>query len=491
MPDEIYRFFVQRFSKAMQANSVTIRLVMNQTLIIEQVNQGEVLVDFLRERQRLTGTRAACREGDCGSCMVLLGETTEQGLRYRPATSCLLPMGSLDRCHIVTIEGLNGPDLNPIQQALVDAGAIQCGFCTPGLVIALTAFFINTEQADPGAALDAVGGNLCRCTGYTGIKRAIAELCATIELASPDRQQRLQHLIDQRLLPDYFGRISNRLRAIPGKLGNAVNRQSVPVAGGTDLFVRQPEQMLLRPLQFVKQDPEFSGIAIEQQHCVIGAATTIEEMRNSPLLLTLFASLSKDLKLVCSASIRQQATVGGNLVNASPIADMGLFFLALDSSLTIAGEGRQRQVALRDFYRGYKRIDLRQNERLVAVRFTVPAATSRFSFEKVGKRKHLDIAAVNSALLIQHDGQRIEKAHLSAGGVAAVPLYLSAAGAFLQGQTINAQTLHSVLQLIQDEITPISDIRGSDAYKRLLLRQLVIAHFIKLFPQWIDTESLR
>lgn len=475
----------------MQANLETIRVVINRTLITERLNPGEVLLDFLRDRRRLTGTRGACREGDCGSCLVLLGELTGQRLRYRPVNSCLLPMGALDCCHVVTIEGLNGSDLNPIQQALVDAGAIQCGYCTPGLVLALTGYFVNAAQVEPAAACDAVAGNLCRCTGYAGIKRAIDRLCRRLKPAPPDQKLSLRHGISQGVVPAYFEQIETQLAALPpGTSVLAKQRQSVPVAGGTDLFVQQPEQMLRQPLQFVKQGAAMAGIEMDGQACVIGAATTIEAVRTSPLLMSLLPSLGTDLQLVCSAPIRQQATVGGNLINASPIADLGLLFLALDSSLLITDGARQRQLPLRVFFQAYKQIDLRPNERLLAVRFVLPAANCRFSFEKISKRKHLDIAAVNSALSIRHRGRVIEQAHLCAGGVAAIPLYLASASAALQGQTIDVQTIRSVLPVIQDEIAPITDIRGTAEYKRLLLRQLVIAHFIKLFPQWIDEASL-
>ncbi|MCK5191976.1 MAG: 2Fe-2S iron-sulfur cluster binding domain-containing protein, partial [Methylococcales bacterium] len=153
------------------------RFLLNNDVITTDLTEGTVLLDFLRQEQHLIGTRAACREGDCSSCMVLYGELNpdkhNQGkMKYRAFTSCLLPLGLLEGKHIVTIEGINSTTLNPVQQALVEQGGIQCGFCTPGLVIAITAYFLTASVSEQALMIDAVSGNLCRCTGYAGIKRA-------------------------------------------------------------------------------------------------------------------------------------------------------------------------------------------------------------------------------------------------------------------------------------------------------------------------------
>ena len=136
-----------------------------------------MLLDVLRGDLGLTGTKDGCREGDCGACLVLLGIPQFDGIHYQTANSCLLPLGDVAGRHIVTIEGLNQPNLGPIQQALLDEGAIQCGFCTPGLVIALTGFLLSGVPLSADNGIVALGGNICRCTGYVAIRRAIACLC--------------------------------------------------------------------------------------------------------------------------------------------------------------------------------------------------------------------------------------------------------------------------------------------------------------------------
>jgi xanthine dehydrogenase small subunit len=159
----------------------TVHFLLNHEVSQATLPSGLAVLDLLRRERGLTGTREGCREGDCGACLVLLGEPRDGGVRYRPVNSCLLPLGELEGRHLVTIEGLNPPSgpgpapaLNPIQQSFVDQGATQCGFCTPGFIVALTGYFLDTPNPDPESAEDAVAGNLCRCTGYAGIVRALA-----------------------------------------------------------------------------------------------------------------------------------------------------------------------------------------------------------------------------------------------------------------------------------------------------------------------------
>jgi xanthine dehydrogenase small subunit len=263
----------------------------------------------------------------------------------------------------------------------------------------------------------------------------------------------------------------------------------VLVAGGTDLFVQKPERLQFQPLHYLISEPVVENIRYENQQCIIKATTTIEQLRTSPLMQQLFPAIAEDFKLISSAPIRQRATIGGNLVNASPIADLAIFFLALDAQLIIASEKNRRIVALKHFFQTYKQVDLQACEQVLEILFD-KSSTHYFSYEKVSKRTYLDIASVNSAIIIQKTDGRIETAHLAAGGVAAIPFYLTKTCAYLQGKTIKPATIHEAVEIAQSEIAPISDIRGSAQYKCLLLRQLIFAHFLKLFPEAINWESL-
>ena len=463
--------------------------LLNRNSVEENVPPGELLLDIIRRNRGLTGTKEACREGDCGACQILLGKFDNNCIRYQAVNACLLPAAAVEGYHVVTIEGLNCGQLNPVQRALVDNGAIQCGFCTPGLVMALTCFFLNSELPDESAALDSIAGNLCRCTGYAGIKRAVKQLCQQYNLAMSSPERRIEDLIAWQILPAYFAGVPDSLSHYPARKISEQPDCAVFIAGGTDLFVQKPEKLHSQPLHFLSNESLQPFIVQENTDCVINALTTIEQIRTSPLLQSYFPRLAEDFKLICSAPVRQRATVGGNLINASPIGDLAVFFLALDAKLTLLSGSQTRTVSLQQFFQAYKKIDLNLGERLLAISFEIPSQVDLFNYEKVGKRRHLDIATVNSALLIREQDGIINKVHISAGGVAPFPLFLAQTCAYLLGQTVCLETVKRAAQIAQSESAPISDSRGSAHYKRLLLRQLLYAHFAELFPEIFKGET--
>ena len=214
-------------------------------------------------------------------------------------------------------------------------------------------------------------------------------------------------------------------------------------------------------------------------------------MLESDEMQSMFPNLTDHIKLVASSPIRNIATLGGNLVNASPIGDFTAFFLALNANITLTENGRDRTIRLKNFYKEYKDLDKSAGEIISVISFEIPNENSHFNFEKVSKRIHLDIASVNTAIQISMADNEIIETHLSAGGVGPIPMYLNETSAFLNGKELSAQNMKSANDVLQREISPISDVRGSADYKRLLLRQLFYAHFIKLFPTQITLESLR
>ncbi len=468
----------------------TIRFLLNQTSMAEVAPPATPLLDVIRRGQHLTGCKEACREGDCGACLVLVGNIEQSRLIYRPATACLLPLGAVEGRHIVTIEGLSGSSLNPIQQALVDQGGIQCGFCTPGLVIALTAFFLNGTVSDVDAAIDAVAGNLCRCTGYSAIKRAVHQLCERFDLAGSSPENRTNDCLHWQLLPVYFAGIAEQLAILPGDRIRGGDEAEVLIGGGTDLMVRQAESLTGRNLNFLPTASDRECVRLDGRQCRIAASTTIEQLRTSPLMQELLPMVGEDLKLLCSAPLRQHATVAGNIAHASPIADLAVIFLALDAKLSLVKLGRQRSLRLKDFFIGYKQTACQAGEQILEINFDVPGPTGGFSFEKVSKRVFLDIASVNSALAIRLADGLIASVHLAAGGVAPIPLYLTATCDYLRGKVVKAEIVVAATAIAQNEISPIADLRGSVEYKRLLFRQLIFAHFLKLFPEQINWEAL-
>jgi xanthine dehydrogenase small subunit len=242
-------------------------------------------------------------------------------------------------------------------------------------------------------------------------------------------------------------------------------------------------------IRSVFNDEELKGIRIEGDQCIIGGACVANDLLASKELRAYFPNIEKHLLLVSSTPIRNMGTLAGNFANASPIGDLTVFFLALDSTITLKGKG-ERSLKLRDLYQGYKQLDKSPDEIVTSVRFKLPTKNTRFHFEKVSKRTYLDIASVNSAIQLEVDGDTIREAHVSAGGVAPIPKYLANTAAFLAGKPVNNGNVRAAINVMNDEIAPISDARGTADYKRLLLRQLFFAHFLELFPERFTLNEL-
>ncbi len=466
-----------------------IEFILNHKTIKTDCNPGMTLLDFVRYEQQLTGTKIGCREGDCGACTVLIGTLNQKGdtVHYHSITSCISPLGNARGKHVVTVEGTNLKEkLNVVQEAMKMHYATQCGFCTPGFVVSLTGFSLSENSKEYEQALDAISGNICRCTGYKSIEKAACEVSKKVK-ENPGHS--MEWLIENNFIPGYFSEIPERLKSLT--IPEKSNTSGPFVAGGTDLYVQRADQLIDNPVTLTLNREELKGITIDKQLCTVGAGNTVSDLWNHSELLKYFPKLRTHLKLVSSEQIRNMATLGGNLVNASPIGDMTLFFMALDSTLTLTGpESEERTLPLKLFYKGYKTMDLNKGELIKNLSFKLPEKTGSFNFEKVSKRTHLDIASVNSAALIDVQNGIVRKAHIAIGGVAAIPLYLHKTTAFLQGKPLNSELIAAANQVLQEEISPISDVRGSEAYKRLLARQLLYAHFTTLFPEQCSFKTL-
>lgn len=521
-----------------------VEFILNDKNLQTDLPAGMTVLDFVRYRQNLKGTKIGCREGDCGACTIMVGELVGDQVRYRAMTSCLMPLANAAGKHIVTIEGINPADgsLTSVQEAMVDESGTQCGFCTVGFVMSLTNFCVDRvgsptvrEGADDieDLAISSIDGNICRCTGYKSIDRAARRVSEQLTMSS------------EQFVPEYFSEIGTRL----GELRNAPTQAetraiaSVPfVSGGTDVYVQRPDELVETDANHLFYDDELRGIRDLGDQVEIGASVTVTDLLESPVINAIFPDLYKHLKLVSSTPIRNMATLAGNFVNASPIGDMTVWFLALDAEIELTFSGRNasvnarasgdapttlpngrvsaRKMALRNLYQGYKQLAKQPDEIITAVRFRKPGADYYFNFEKVCKRTYLDIATVNTAISLRVEStpgagwtppalriveggrmkdensdssfiphpsssneldHTITEAHVSAGGVAPIPLYLKETSTFLNGKQINSETIAAANEIMQQEISPISDVRGSADYKRLLLRQLFRAHFYEMF----------
>ncbi|MBF8276740.1 MAG: xdhA [Candidatus Brocadiaceae bacterium] len=459
---------------------------LNNTEIRAGEHPGMTVLDYLRKIQRLMGTKEGCREGDCGACAVLVGELDGDRVIYKPVTSCLMPLGELHGKHLVTVEGLNMPHLSPVQQAIVNEGATQCGYCTPGIVVSLTSYLMDDKEITTEGLKNTLSGHLCRCTGYRSLKRGIDFLKLSVESRTGIRS-----LVANGMLPPYFLEMPDRLRIIPKlQMDKGISTPEFFIAGGTDLYVQKGDMLPESELCRLAMNQDMKGITPMDGYIRVGALTTFEAFASHAEIIRIIPNIKGYMSRIASLQIRNRATVGGNVVNASPVGDVTILLLALGATLVLKSGETSRTVPITSFFKGYKRLDKTPSEILSEIHLPIPAADTKINFEKVSKRNHLDVASVNGAMKVRCEGAIIREMALTMGGVAPIPLFLEATCRYFRGKEVCQETIEGAYPIVQREISPIGDIRGSAEYKRLLARQLLIAHFVKLFPDRIKAGSM-
>ncbi len=374
-----------------------------------------------------------------------------------------------------------------------DNGGTQCGFCTPGFIVSLTEFAINSDLSFE-SGIESINGNICRCTGYKPIERAINNISESLKENLKENDQLNQFFVDKYVIPKSHLGIKDRLKALnkENPLHYLIkDSQNTYIGGGTDLFVQKHDDLQNNQMIYLwNHKHKINRISLEDNYCVLESGCTFTDILNSDLLRKYFPQMKSYMKLIASTPIRNLATIAGNIINASPIGDMTIFFLSLDSDLIIRSSKSERVISLKDFYLDYKKLDFSPSDYLHSIRFPEPMVNSKFNFEKVSKRTNLDIASVNSAIQITENNNVIESIGISAGGLAPIPKFLTKTVDFLMGKEVNHSNIIEAQNIAQSEVSPISDARGSKEYKRLLLRQLIFTHFITLFGDKFELEDL-
>lgn len=444
------------------------------------------LLEYLRQSGRI-GTKEGCGDGDCGACTVAMIAPGADGKpHYQAVNSCLIPIAALAGREIVTVEGLAGDQLHPVQTAMVQTGGSQCGYCTPGFIISLFAAYYDGAIAD-----SAVEGNLCRCTGYLAIRRAGQQLMTSLADGPPidSFSQRLDQVQGDLPALNYTNHQHHFYR--PTQLQTVLDLlqqypTAVLVAGATDLGLELSHHRQSFPVMIsLEAVAELKPITITDAAVEIGAAVTLSTIATQ--LRGLFPSLDEMLYWFAARQIRNRATIGGNIGNASPIGDLPPVLLALDAELLVAGSQGCRTIAIAEFFQGYRQTALRSGEVIVSItipRTTMPDTSHRLSQSyKVGKRGTDDISIVAAAFTIDLDKQgRVIHARLAYGGVAATPMRALDVEQMLLGQPWNLTTVQGVKAALQNTFTPLSDMRGSATYRRMLVANLFEKFFVEFDP---------
>ena len=448
------------------------------------------LSDYLRRVHGLTGTKIVCSEGDCGACSVLIGRVAADGSRlvYRPVDACIQFMFQLDGTHIVTIEGLGTEtNLSPVQQAMIDGHGSQCGFCTPGFVVAMTGLLEERDVLDESTMRCGLTGNLCRCTGYAPILECgtqvtnvrhnrLEKLYASDGIRSrfaARRSETIEVRAEHGGIEHHFASPPNLDAALQFLAGHP---DAIIVSGATDIGVRiNKTQAVPNCILDLNRVTELEHCAIENGEMILGARaswTAIEVLCKEAA-----PELYKIVSVFGAPQIRHVGTIGGNIANASPIADSLPFLYIMDAELELRSAAGTRHVNINDFYKGYKQIDLRPSELIVRVRVPLPAANELLKLYKVSRRRDLDIASFTAAIRMRLDGDFIEEAAIALGAVGPTVLRARRTETFLQGRPLNEDTMRAAGDIAVEEISPISDVRGAADYRYQLTRNIFLKFY--------------
>jgi xanthine dehydrogenase small subunit len=296
---------------------VQLKFICNKEIISGEFNPAMTVLDFLRNMKDLKGTKEGCREGDCGACTVLVGELSGNYVNYKNINSCLLPIGDIDGKHVVSIEGLNLEGVNLFQQFLVDEGGTQCGFCTPGFVVSFTSYLLTSDTFENGPAIDFLTGNLCRCTGHPGIIRAVEDVIKILNKKEV-LSNRIAFLVESKLIPEYFNVVAAKLRQMQKtKPLSVYEGTKLIVSGGTDLYVQQGDIIAGKEINLINELLNGEKIKIQNDECVVSASATVADLETSSIINNMFKDFRSTAELFGSKQIRNRATIGGNINNAS------------------------------------------------------------------------------------------------------------------------------------------------------------------------------
>lgn len=434
--------------------SNAIRFALNGTLReVTGVSPSVTVLDWLRA-QRLTGTKEGCAEGDCGACTVVLDRGQDSSPRYQAVNSCLMLLPQLDGLEVITVEGIsqNG-ELHPVQKLLIETDGTQCGFCTPGFVMAMYAFSKTSEPRDETHIHEALAGNLCRCTGY----RAIVDSCRKIPLPDFDPTSGasgrggavLQYTSSEQ---KFFSPQSvAELLAL-----RAQHPDAIILGGGTDLGIRASKERERFPkIIFTGNVDGLEEVKEGKDYLHIGAAATYTQAL--PFIDRHFPSFGALIRRIGSRQIRNLGTLAGNLVNASPIGDTPPCLMALGAEVVTASKRGERVLPVEQFITGYRKTALGADEVVIAIRIPYLPEGARFETYKVSKRFDQDISATIGAFYANGDDIR-----MAYGGMADRAKRAGNVEALLRA---GAPSLPEIEAAMANDFTPLTDHRASKEYR--------------------------
>ena len=444
-------------------------------------NQQETLLDFIRLKKNNTSVKEGCGEGDCGACMVLQAQTEDGKLVYKPINSCIKFVPALHKKSIYTAKYISSSlqELHPVQQAMVTCHGSQCGFCTPGFVISLLAHYLDRAVKNPNEddVINAISGNLCRCTGYRPIIEAgiqMQDLHEPIRFSREDAysEERLHQQVQLELQPD----LATDLFMAPSDLETfasiyVANPDYQILAGGTDvgLWVTQHLKKL-KPILFIGEVKELQLIKEQDQSIWIGAGVSLEAA--FVRIVQHYPELKELQQRFASLPVRKSGTLCGNVANGSPIGDSMPILIAINSTIVLRQGQTTRELNLEDFYLGYQQKNLQPGEFVEAIKIPYPSKNDHIASYKVSKRYEQDISAICFGAKVIVENGLIQSIRIAFGGMAATPKRAVQIEKFLINKPWSLDVIQAAAEMIEQDFQPLSDLRATTSYRLQVAKNL-------------------
>lgn len=454
---------------------------------VSKYSPTTTVLKFLRSLSSHKGVKEGCGEGDCGACSVVLAELNGNRLQYRAVDSCLVFLPMIHGKQLITIENIADAEgnLHPVQQAMINAYASQCGYCTPGFVMSLFALYKSDVKITKEIILDAITGNLCRCTGYKPIIEAAEKACKNRkkDVFSIREKQTIKWLKQINTKETITVKTKKQQYFKPFTLSETLKLKSkfpsaLIVSGNTDNGLKVSKKHELLPeIIDVSDVEELKSIIETQQSLSVGAAVTIEQLKQ--ISEKLFPALFQMLAVFGSKQIRNIATIGGNIGSASPIGDTLPVLMAYGAVVEVCNNKSSRVIKIKDFIKSYHNTDLQVDEIICTVGIPFPEKNQIIRSYKISKRKDLDISTCSAGFMIDADKKtkKIKKIILAFGGMAATTKRASETEKFLIGKSWTKAIAEKAAAILYEEFSPLSDARSGEEFRRIAARNLLLKFY--------------